>query len=87
MKSGICDNIILLLGLESKITGGRFDDCELVDRCNRVAAGDPCDHLVGSIVGQVQVEAVISVGFVLVDDPFGMVLGSIWSCFEFQRIN
>ena len=52
MKSGICDNIILLLGW-NEITGGRFDDGEFVDRCNRVAAGDPCDHIVGSIVGQV----------------------------------
>ena len=43
----------VVVRLESKITGGHFNDCELVDRCDGVAARDPCDHIVSIAVGQV----------------------------------
>jgi len=59
--------------LESEITRGRFDNCEFIDRCDGVAARDPCDHIVGITVGQEQDDDVLSVGFVLVYDPFGEV--------------
>ena len=43
MKSGICDNIVLLLGWNPKSLGDRFDNCEFIDRCDGVVATNPCD--------------------------------------------
>ena len=52
MKSGICDNMMLLLGWNPK-SRRRIDNGEFLDGRDGVAARDPCEHVVSIAIGQV----------------------------------